>query len=664
MNDAPRLFKVGEILAAFALVFGICGALSSLPPFETGHWEKAEPIIITMMMVAALAFSTLTILAWTDRDLLNALLGHPVVVLPVVVALWSLVAIPLATHPLAVIFGPPQSGQGTIWFLALGALTACARLLRCNEGLWLAVSVATIAAALVTAILNLFPFLGLPRLLLTVSGYYGYLALALPLLALPLQGARRRWIAVLSGVATLAVLAGARNASAASAVVLGGAVTVLLFLLRRHGGGPILERWLGAGLAVLAAVIPYSIFRWTDWVSSFPSLFSRQLTMRVATAASDGSLAHVLFGYGLGQTQDALFRGVSAAGARLWDPEWDFFWRDYYHSHNWLTEAFLTLGVPGVVLSLLCFLAPTLWVDSRMRPFAAGFSVAAAFLDGLWMPLAFYLPCLALAWAALTEPASATRGATSERPLRGTFAIPVLLGLLAFFAAGSSGIHIADARRIAEVQNQLLSVGGTPANDDLSFPSTLQGSHQALAEITRTALDELRQLPPEALDDSARGRFDWIFRKLSETIPTTRTPALAMTGLSLFAMTDVTGELASFAASDDERDRLWERWLDRLLLLAPQRSDAAIPYLTHLLVRKQSNYVTAYAQRLLKDRPGDPVGLYFLGVALTGDPNPARKAEGMRYIGLAVSAGLEQFMPVPDWLKQEASAYAPTGARK
>jgi hypothetical protein len=213
------------------------------------------------------------------------------------------------------------------------------------------------------------------------------------------------------------------------------------------------------------------------------------------------------------------------------------------------------------------------------------------------------------------------------------------------------------ASQVSVVKTPLMLFAGSPPTAPL--PRALHGTDTALAEIARDALDGLARLPPERRDAFNRARFDWIVENLTEAIPRTRTPVLVMSGLSLFAMTDITKELEWLALPPEKRDRLWSEWADRMYRLAPSRTDALIPYFSHLLVERRSDRVAAHTRRILADRPGDPVGLYFAGAALTADPVPARKAEGLRQIGAAVAAGIEQFMPVPDWLLKEAGAYLP-----
>lgn len=661
-KSAGTAADFASTLAACALMVAAAGALSSLPVFEIGHWEKAEPIVVVMHFAGALAFAALAILGTTDFRRLAAIVYHPIVLVPTAIGLWSLAAVPNAIYPMAVILGPPQSGQGTFWYLTLAALTACARLIRENRQLWLVVATVAIGIAFAVTGFRLRPMTGASQPLLTVGGYYAYIALALPLLALPMDGRLRLIVGAAGVIAAIAVLAVSRNLSAAFAFAVGMAIAGSLLIWRQRSGGAPLSRWPGAGMVATAAIAPYVVLRWSEMAQGFPALLSRHLTLRVAEAASAQSVPQALAGRGLGHAQDALFAYVGAAGVRLWDSNWDFLWRDYYHSHNWLVESFLTMGAPGIVLAFVAYLAPVLWGDPAARPFAIGFSAAAALLDGLWMPLAFYLPYLALAWAVLSAPAEIAPGKEFGASRSNKAIAALMFGGMAFVLTGVAGMLAETAIRVSAVKKPLMLFVGAPPSAPL--PRSLHGTDTALAEITRDALDALARLPPDRRDELNRARFDWIVNSLSEAIPRTRTPVLVMSGLSLFAMTDVTKELAWLAFPPERRDRLWREWADRMYQLAPSRTDALIPYFSHLLVERRFESVTAYSRRILTERPGDPVGLYFAGAALTADPIAARKAEGLRRIGAAVAAGIEQFMPVPDWLLKEAESYLPPKGRR
>ena len=655
LSRAAGTTRIAEGLAASALVVGALTTIGSHTIFEAGHWAKAEPVAIGMYLAGFLAFAALAFLAAADSRRLTACVSGPVVLLPAAIALWSLSAAPTAAYPMAVVLGPPQSAQGTFWYLILAGLTVCARIVRGNRAVWMVVASAALAVGFSLALLRSLPEIGLTQPLLAVGGYYAYVALALPLLALPLAGRARLIFGAFGIVVAVLILVVSRNLSASVAFGLGMGIAAMLAMVPSRAVDSAASKWLAAGLVIAAAVFPYFILRSSEWLSDYPSLLSRQLTIRVAEAAGSISPTQALLGQGLGHTQDLLFRYAGASGTRFWSPEWDFIWRDYYHSHNWMMESYLTMGAAGTILTLCTYLAPVLWGDPRLRPHAAGFSSALVLLDGLWMPLSFFLPFLALAWAALAAPVAQGPFRTADDLFRRRLPTVLSFAVVGFLLLGVAGIQAWTALKTSALEAALLDVSKPPPDDPLSNP--LQNSDRALAEISLNVLDVLARRAPERRDEAVRARFEWVLRELSETIPGTRTAALPMAGLSLFAMVGITKELAWVELSPSKRDRLWAAWAEKLLQLAPTRADGLIPFLSHLAAERQFGSLMGYADRILAIQPGNPVGLYFKGVAFTADPSPLRKAEGMRYISAAISAGIEQFFPVPDWLRNEAASY-------
>lgn len=621
-------------LAFAALALGLLLPFASLPPFALGYWDKAEPLVVGLHAVSALAACALGLAALRAPAVVLGCWKHPVVVLPLALAAWSALAAPFTGLPWLSLSGAPQSGYGALWQLDMAVLIAAARLVRQDAALWTRLRQWAVAAVAAVAAVKLFDWAwevsGGRHLLVWVSSYYGWLGFALPAVALAPGAGRRRRLAVWA--VAVAVVVASRSVAALAALLAG--VAVAAWLARR-------PRPALAGLAVGAALaLPSLVIAFVPQVRAVMSLADRHSLLSMTWAElSAWPWTTWLGGLGWGRTQDMFHRHLQDSGMRLWDGSWIFMSSDYFHSHNGLAEALLAVGVPGLLLWLAWPLALAMTAAPDRRAAAAGLAVAWAVMSVLWFPLALSVPLTAVAAAALLP---------EVRPVAGRarwLALP--LPVAGVVVAVAALVLLRHGMALTAARADLVGWSATPR----PLPADPRGGDLAAAAMIRDAFNAMETIPESerarALP-AARMMADYLARR----IPETPTVLLPVTGLSMMAQVRMTRSLAW--ATDDLAPRAltWGEWLDHAWRLAPGRSDLAIPLFSELAVRGRFDLVQMGTRRLLQRDSRDPVGLYFGGLLTVQRPEPQAKQAGIDMLRASVDAGIERYMPVDPALRR------------
>lgn len=625
-NAPPR--TASDLIAVLALASALLLPFSSLPTFRLGYWDKAEPMAVWFHASAALATLAVLHALWRHPEATLARITHPFVLLPLGVGVWSVLAAPTAKLPLLSLFGAPQSGMGALWFLDLAAYTACALLVAERPDAWHKMGRLAIGVAAAVAVLKAWDWYTLRRdgshLLIFVAAYYGWLALALPLITGYCLADK------VAGFAAAVVVAVASHSMTAV-----GLLMLSLGIAWAPGRSLRLERMLTPGRAALAvmvaAVLPWLVLHTVPLALEKESLRDRFLVHQLIQADLAGESSALVFGHGWGRTQDALHMWLNISGERLWDPTWTFLLSDYFHSHNWALEALHAVGLPGTLLVLAGFVAIPLFARPECRMAATGFAIAVTLFHGLWFQLSLSIPLMAMAAAAVAD--------RTRIRLRPAIAMS-MVGLVALGQTTGAAALLSYGLVVRQVREAWSATPPRPA----PIPIDFRGSDLAMAELVRDTLDRFaaraRTEQTAPIADAMRPMLDFIDGQAADT----QTILLLTTGLRAMSLIHVTGELA-FAAAPDDLAR-WRRWLDRLLALAPGRSDQAIPYFTACIAGGHMEEVAALSAEIVARAPDDAVGLYYEGLVEVMRPEPARKTAGLSMIRRAIDHGLDRFMPI------------------
>lgn len=634
-------------LALLPLTLSLFLIVATLEPFAFGYWRNAEPLVVALHAVSALCALILAMIALREPGRFWAGVQHPYVAIPFALGIWGLLTAPTADYPILSILGAPQSGLGALWWLDLSALVALGRLIFANARTLALVRVATICGAILLAGILLTVRLTGGDWTLPVPDFAAYAAFALPVILLagrPMdRNAAPVVLAVLVLVVVLLTVAGNIAATAIALVVATIVVTNRMSGRPTKRVGPI---WVSA--IVLAAIaLPPLLLVSLPPLQQVASLESRLLLWRVIAAAIAAEPATLIWGAGWGHTQEAFVLHLNAVGQALVNPTWDLLWRDFFHSHNALTEALYSAGLPGMLLALSFYLMIPLAASADRRQEALLFALALSALDALWFQLAYTLPFVAVALAVL---APLSKDDAPAIVVSGSRWWPLaFIPLLHMAAAGVAAMAIWVAgHRVDDFRSALvcptLQEALTPADFDP------YGHDVALSLVVRGYVGRLPTQDENEVAGASchRHHLAEIQSDLDRVIVQDGPAMPAMAGLALYSAVYLSPDhtWARLALPDTET---WGRWAQVWLATAPARTDAVIPYLTYLSQQARRDEARAFTASILVRQPDDPVGLFFSGAMLLG--NPAQRDEGIRRIRRSLDNGIERYMPVDAGIK-------------
>ncbi|MDR3500195.1 MAG: hypothetical protein P4L72_13325 [Parvibaculum sp.] len=662
-----RGLAVGLIWAG--LCIGALSVFASLPEFAAGVSADAEGVVVVFYVAAAFSFAGLALFAIATPAALRYL-GHPLVLACAALGAWSLVGSAFADFPTLALFGAPQTGEGPIWFFALGAFIASAMILRQSNRLFEALVTITAGVALIVGFVNLANILWLwkvvPSILFettffTFNEYLGYYALGiLPLAALSFRrGASRRGFALFAcGVFVLLV---SRNRVA---MVATGVVSIALLVLVGTAPGRRAQVWaavhdslvgrlIAAGLLATAALPPL-LLRLVDFRDHAFSLWSRQILIKVLDPSIVENARAVIFGHGWGHYSEYLTRNLPSTGIRLYKTEWGDITRDEFHSHNALVEALFSAGVPGLLLTLAIPVVLVLTSQRRWRALAAALAVSWVVIDAFWFSLPATMVVFALAAGAMAETSSRLRlpypSGLKSRNFQG-LAVGACL-VLAEIAALAAGSLRANGLAMQRLGDCLPPSAYQDACAKLAVPRDPRGAELGLAGLVEDS--SRRALRLNADGDLPEGQRLLLKRVLGEAAKRSAAGSsvslsVALANISAAAAFTKDGE--AILPDGDTLQNVWPRQIYDVLARAPLRLDILPTYFNWLLVEKNSEdarVMLAFARGI---DPDHPVVLWFEGVALLENYDVATRKRGLELMRRALAGGIERFMPVNEKIK-------------
>jgi hypothetical protein len=640
VKDSQLLRALPAIAFAPALLL----PYAMLSVFESGVSERAEPIVLGAHACVALAAAAIAVRAIAGRPPAVRLLwlAAPAIAM----AAWSLVVGFARGVPLTALFGTPQSGLGVLWYVDLALWLVLAGMVAESVFWWRRLIEACAVVHLCFALLSAGQFSGhTPFLFITTS----WPALALPWMLLTHRGGRYwMWRVALVFCAAVVSLAAARSLTF---IFIFASSAVLCGIVWRWGDRLtwLRSRRLGFGAVLIAALLPFALIA-SGLAGGFgASMRSRVLTVQMVMARLQESWDIWLFGLGWGRVDEAFALHLNEARAPLWDDlGWDFLHRDFFHSHNLLTEAALATGLPGTVLAV-AIPAIAIWrAPAEKRPYATIFSFAWLTALGLWLELAFVLPLFALAMAALChDEQSVTAASASRWQSAGGAVFAGLAGLLCI-ATVALGLQMASVDRL---RAWLKSPQGAP-------PQTMdiRSNDGILVTTVNPALNLMKDRAanglPEGTEPENR-RLAWMLAALEGRMPVTRNPIVPITGNNVLSQIALNPDFAPLQPQAEAALTHWPRWLDLAMTLAPERSDLPIAYLTWRFSAGDERDVLLWAKRLRNRNLDDPVGLYFEGGVYVRQADPQVRRQGLALLRRALDNGVERFIPLTEDFKAQ-----------
>ena len=621
---------IARVFIAGGLALGVLSYGFVLLPIKLGIWPQVEPVTIAVHLAAALAAIGLALACWSGNAMVMRALSHPIVLIAAFVSAWSLLMSPFADLPLLSLIGTAQSGEGTLMkadfavFLAAGLALRSDR--RSFDGLAaLAVATSWLAAALVLLV---------PQT--RVWGIEDYLAhYAFPvsaLVACRVGGAKGALLGVAAALPSLAL---STNNSAIAAFIVLAAPVYLITRWRPRGA-----RWIGAGAALaipIAAIGAVSVVGAHDWIAS---VRSRELILDVVAMNLRDHPWTLLFGQGWGHTGEVFFDYLSSTRAILYDESWDVVFRDHFHSLNYAVEALMSAGLPAAVALIALFAAIALYAPGRRGALAAAFVAGHGMLASLWFELPMTVPVVAFAMAALVTPMRARAPARFAPLLAGVAAAQIVV---AIFLLGWG----------LSMRGALAGATACDAWPQEDWRADI-GLRAAFLDLEKSVLE--RVLDGKTIEPETIARLDSLRCAVDARATVTRSGMLASAPVLFRA--DVSHFTALAALSPHFSASLHDSSarLRALLSLSPLRSDLAIPYLGDLIAHADYAGTIDFAQWILSHNARDPVGLWFLGLALVESTDSAQQQVGLARLRAGLNAGVERFLPLPPELKARISA--------
>jgi hypothetical protein len=658
VNKTPSQDKKPVIVSKpfnACIVAILCAALLSpfgaLPAFDIGYFNLVAASIMWLHFCAGIGALLIVFGSIVAPDTVLPRALNPVTLGLVFFAILSAFNVVSADFPKLVVLGSPQSGKGALWFIDAAVFVALGSLIRGSRQSTLIVCCTAVAlTALISGVLT-YARLEDTALLLRGGDSYAYLGLTLPFLSLLVPDAqhRRRYALLFSVVAAVCIIV-AENKAAAIVFVTLGAVFLVLDKAPRAAAFISRLRFRSVYVLVLvvSATLSYGLVSY-EFRGAFDSIDSRLLIADITVAAQiDSTPAEWLIGHGWGHTQSGLYRNLTESGANLLSNQWDFLWRDIFHSHNLVLELIYETGLVGYLA--FCALLAALITQTRPahRLAATVFVLGYLLISSVWFEFAHSVPYFSLTILALFVEVRVDRKVLEQRAIGlAVFSSIMLICLVASAVLYDFAQHI----KPFKPSRGALAGASYPIK---SLPNDPRGSDFLRAAVFRDVLRNIKQASQKGAVDPA-SVITGILNDIESRLSNTSSPELLLVGLAIFNDANYHDKQVWMKPIVEGRETLWDQLAIKHMDLAPKRTDVLVVYLSWLTANHRTQRVQELVGKILQSHSNEPVGLYFQGVIDTQNPSQTIKRRGLRTIGQAVSNGVERFVEVPKWLKELAA---------
>jgi hypothetical protein len=423
--------------------------LFGLPPFQSGIWLQTEPIFLVVLIFAALTA------LWLSAGIIKGWLvqqpAHPLFLCLLLWVGWQFLATLGASSPWRSWFGPPQTGEGVAFYVAMLLIFMLAYPLwrmAAYRRLILGTALAAIAAECLLHWLHPSPSDPWkpgrwPAYLAFMAGYLWIAVMATP-------GSKALQYCIMI-VLMYTALYTSWNKSAI--LLLAGAMTfstLLQALQHKHR----LQRFLRPAqtwrmLAIAACLLPMA---WVFASAHIASKAARMDDLSALTVLADrnesigsripfyqlifSTMEHEprrwLIGDGWGRFTDDALKYALVDGVQVFQngqrrPNWFMVDGNAFHSHIQPLEALLSLGLPGMLLWFALPVIALWYLPRRYFWHIAPMLVGLTMLSYLWFEIPQVMPYHALGLAALGSLGSRRSFALPAGWLQPALAVTVLL---------------------------------------------------------------------------------------------------------------------------------------------------------------------------------------------------------------------------------------------
>ena len=671
----PALDKTGSLLCGAGCAVSPLVVFLAMPPFYSGIWVQVETVVVALHIISAMAGFGLLLLAVSGSKEAKRAVTHPFAVLPLLAAAWTAALLPFIDQPSLSWFGAPELRMGGLAMLDLAVLTAAAIAVRQRRVVWRVVVCSAVVATLGT-LLSPFAnaFAAIAGTTFTYgrevspyffSDYRAFYAVFIAVLIIGLDVPYRKiaWAAALLLGAVVLYASHNKAAIGYSAVIIPA-----VFLFRRMVGDDGAFRKLGAwaaglapvaltgliyavGMAVLAGAKSGDPLART-LIEGVPTLWSRSLMTDLVLESFADAPRSLLTGLGWGHFGETLLRHLNEMPVRLYIvsigskdlPFWDAVIRFDFHSHNVFVESLMAGGGIGLILSLAYMAAIPLFARDDGIALAIAFALVLGAVGTFWFQMPVSVPLMALAVASLAG------ARTISLPLR---VRPVLIvvfcgiGPITQLTGAFAGIAMAEQGGMeTRANNTPPTETASPSPDCRPFTAATGIGDAHLGWLLQNYVGRLSAplQNGEALSEPQVARLARYLCATDRRLSESRSLRLFVATLNERATLVFQFDRPEIAAILAPYLENWGERMERLLELAPRRTDLATAYMNWLLAQGREEELLRFAERLLSVNPQDPVGLWFSGTVLLA--RPERAAEGLSRMRRSLEMGIRKFMPI------------------
>ncbi|MEG3639218.1 hypothetical protein [Magnetococcus sp. PR-3] len=623
------------------LVMLFLAPLWAVQDIPFGLWPSSELSLFWLHSVLVLAA------LWLLRYERSRVMLNPVSLGFVLLGLSGVVSIPWASFPLLAWVGTAQSGEGPLFMLEMAVVAGLFWLLAEHATWWRRMTLGlTAIGGLLLGLIVLKKTLGwFPQGLMQTHDLYASLGLFLPFSLLRHhEGSAyqyRRWWVWLVAVAVLAIsdnrLAQVGWFMGITLLWLGNRSPAMVLRFYRLGNWP---RWF---LLAVAVLFPVALLTHLTPDTGVASLDGRIALAHMAQhALADVSTTQLLWGSGAGHVQELLYAHLLDAQRSLLDPQWDFLWRDMFHTHNLVLEQLLTVGGFGL-LTMLAVQGYWLAKLPQQRVWVGGLLILGTVCYlGFWWQLPIFHPLWVMALVAVVYPDKL--GGKTLPMLK-----PFMVGMAGVVLVGALLTVVTLIPFGLKVGKQL--PGQTGMLDLTQLPSDPRGHNKVRNMVMQGWLLHLQQGEP-------RTRV-WCTQLATRILEGVQSQAHVVAsdyhvGLSFYNQLTNQGLTACSQGLDIQVNaQQWHRWAVDYHTLAPGRTDLLAPYLAWRLEQGSLPQAEVLIHKILEENGHEPVGLFYRGmVRLTQAQGEEARHQAIADLHLSLDHGLGRILPQMDELRK------------
>ena len=117
-----KISKIEKFILAFFAIIIPWSIMFATPQLQIGHWGQVEGMIAFNHFCSAIVAFLLLKLGFSNKEL-RKYFSHPIVLLPSLIAIYSIIASFFHRLPVLSLYGSPQIGEGVFWYFSLSILT-------------------------------------------------------------------------------------------------------------------------------------------------------------------------------------------------------------------------------------------------------------------------------------------------------------------------------------------------------------------------------------------------------------------------------------------------------------------------------------------------------------------------------------------------------------